>query len=64
MRLGIEQAILVIEPSASQVISEASDLYGLLKAPPVLVCRATKTYCTKGIFKFFCIYLVILSLYP
>ena len=47
MRLRIEQAIRVTKPcsSASQVLSENSDLYGPLKAP-VFAYRATKTYGT------------------
>ena len=55
VRLRIELAIRVTKPcsSASQVISEESDLYWPLKAPPMFVNRATKTHSTKGIFNLF-----------
>ena len=60
MRVTIGRAILDTQPcsSASQVISQDSDLYGPLQAPPVLVYHAafhtSKNHGTKGIFKSFC----------
>ena len=64
MKLRIEKTFRVTEQcsSASRVISEASNVYGPLKASPVLVGREIQTRGTKGIFKSFRGYLVFLSL--